>query len=161
MNCLVKVDQKPKHKSLALAKLILIFTSTKIKTMATRSLIGIKLDNNIIKTIYCHWDGYPAYNGELLINKYTSPAAVLGLMELGDLSSLAETPAGCTAFHRDRNEPYDMVEARDIDQNELVTAASDYGVDYVYVYNDECEWECSRLDYAGTLVPIEILAAVA
>ena len=130
--------------------------------MATRSLIGIKLDNNIIKTIYCHWDGYPEHNGQLLINNYTSPAAVLGLMELGDLSSLAETPASCTAFHRDRNEPYEMVEARDIDQNELDTAAMDYGVDYVYIYNDEFEWECYSLDYAsGKLVPVSILAAVA
>ena len=65
--------------------------------MATRSLIGIKLDNNIVKTIYCHWDGYPEHNGKLLVENYTSPASVFELMELGDLSSLAATPDKCQA----------------------------------------------------------------
>ena len=77
--------------------------------MATRSLIGIKLEDNIVKTIYCHWDGYPEHNGKLLIDHYNSPAAITELMELGDLSSLAESPDQCKAYHRDRNEPWGMV----------------------------------------------------
>ncbi len=114
--------------------------------MATRSLIGIKLDN-IVKTIYCHWDGYPEHNGQLLVENYNTPTAVFDLLELGDLSSLAETPAKCTAYHRDRKEPYEMVEARDVDPNELVNVGCDYGVDYVYVYNENNEWECYRPGY--------------
>ena len=130
--------------------------------MATRSLIGINLNNGITKIIYCHWDGYPEHNGQLLVNNYNSPSAVFDLLELGDLSSLDTTPAGCTAFHRDRNEPWGMVEPRDVNTSELDAVASDYGVDYVYIYNDEYEWECSRLDYAsGELAPENILAAVA
>jgi hypothetical protein len=106
-------------------------------------LIGIKLDN-IVKTIYCHWDGYPEHNGQLLVDNYTSPSAVFDLLELGDLSSLAETPAKCKAYHRDRNEPYEMVEARDVDPDELMSVANDYSADYVYVYNDNNEWDCYR-----------------
>jgi hypothetical protein len=54
------------------------------------------------------------------------------------------------------------VEPRDINTSELDAVAKDYGVDYVYIYNDEYEWECSRLDYAsGELAPVTILAAVA
>ena len=60
--------------------------------MATRSLIGINLNDGITKIIYCHWDGYPEHNGQLLVNNYTSPSAVLDLLELGDLSSLNATP---------------------------------------------------------------------
>jgi hypothetical protein len=131
--------------------------------MATRSLIGIKLNDNIVKTIYCHWDGYPEHNGKLLVENYNTPAAILGLLELGDLSTLAETPAKCSAYHRDRKEPYGMVEARDMDGSTLIEdAVNDYGVDYVYIYNNEYEWECSRLDYAsGKLTPLDILSNIA
>jgi hypothetical protein len=130
--------------------------------MATRSLIGMNLDNGITKIIYCHWDGYPEHNGQLLVNNYTSPSAVFDLLELGDLSSLKATPDQCTAYHRDRKEPWGVVEPRDINTSEMDAVAKDYGVDYVYIYNDEYEWECSRLDYAsGELAPVTILAAVA
>ena len=130
--------------------------------MATRSLIGINLNNGITKIIYCHWDGYPEHNGQLLVNNYNSQSAVVELMELGDLSSLAESPDQCKAYHRDRNEPWGMVEPRDVNTSELGAVANDYGVDYVYIYNDEYEWECHRLGYpAGELVPVSILAAVA
>jgi len=129
--------------------------------MATRSLIGIKLDNEIVKIIYCHWDGYPEHVGELLVHDYNTPALITELMELGDLSSLDTTPATCKAYHRDRNEPWGMVEPRDIDVNELGTLANDYGVDYVYIYNENFEWECSRPDYlSGTLTPLEILSEI-
>jgi hypothetical protein len=126
--------------------------------MATRSLIGMNLDNGITKIIYCHWDGYPEYNGQLLVNNYTSPSAVFDLLELGDLSSLAETPSSSTAYHRDRKEPYGMVEARDVNQSELAGVGADYGVDYVYTYNNEFEWECHRLNVSGELVPVDILS---
>jgi len=127
--------------------------------MATRSLIGIKLDNEIVKIIYCHWDGYPEHVGELLVHDYNTPALITELMELGDLSSLDATPATCKAYHRDRKEPWGMVEPRDINYSELVDVGYDYGVDYVYVYNEECEWECSRLDHvSGELVLVDILS---
>jgi hypothetical protein len=133
----------------------------KIKVMATRSLIGMNLNNGITKIIYCHWDGYPSHVGELLVDHYNTPAAITALMELGDLSSLDATPDSCTAYHRDRNEPWGMVEPRDVNTSELAAVGMDYGVDYIYVYNNEHEWDCSRLDYTGVLVPTEILAAVA
>ena len=129
--------------------------------MATRSLIGINLDNGITKIIYCHWDGYPEHNGELLVNHYISPAAINALMELGDLSSLDATPDSCTAYHRDRNEPWGMVEPRDVNTSELAAVGKDYGVDYVYVYNENNEWECFRLDESGKIVPLDILSNIA
>jgi hypothetical protein len=123
--------------------------------MATRSLIGIKLDNEVVKTIYCHWDGYPEHNGQLLVNNYNSPSAVFDLLALGDLSSLAESPDQCKAFHRDRNEPWEMVEPRDMNASTIVKDGEhDYGVDYVYIYNSEFEWEC----YPRTGTQIDILS---
>ena len=124
--------------------------------MATRSLIGIKLEDNIVKTIYCHWDGYPAHAGKLLVDNYSTPATITELMELGDLSSLAESPDQCKAYHRDRNEPWGMVEPRDVNASEMVSVGKEYGVDYVYMYNENYEWEC--FDYEGN--PIEILSEI-
>ena len=130
--------------------------------MATRSLIGMNLDNGITKLIYCHWDGYPEHNGQLLVNNYTSPSAVFDLLELGDLSNLGESLTSSTAYHRDRKEPWGMVEPRDVNTSELDVVSKDYGVDYVYIYNNEYEWECSRLDYAsGKLTPLDILSNIA
>jgi len=114
--------------------------------MATRSLIGIKL-GDYIKTIYCHWDGYPEYNGQLLVNNYNTPTAVFDLLDLGDLSTLAETPASSTAYHRDRKDPWEMVESRDVDTSELMNVAKDYDAEYVYIYNDENEWDCYRIEH--------------
>jgi len=71
---------------------------------------------------------------------------------LGDVSTLGETPAKCTAYHRDRKEPYEMVEARDVDPDELMSVANDYSADYVYVYNDNNEWDCFTID--GTQIDI-------
>ena len=125
--------------------------------MATRSLIGIKLNDNIVKTIYCHWDGYPEHNGKLLVENYSTPAAITELMELGDLSTLDITPDKCKAYHRDRNEPWGMVEPRDVNASEMASVGREYGVDYVYIYNNEFEWEC--FDYEGN--PVDILSNIA
>ena len=78
--------------------------------MGTRSTIALEFADGTVEQVYCHWDGYPEHNGELLVNHYTSPAAITALMELGDLSSLDVTPSSCTAYHRDRNEPWGMVD---------------------------------------------------
>jgi hypothetical protein len=130
--------------------------------MATRSLIGIKLDNEIVKTIYCHWDGYPEGVGQTLVDHYSTPAAITELMELGDVSSLGTSIAKCVAYHRDRKEPYGMVEARDTDASELMSVGMDYGVEFIYVYNNELEWECHRLSHIyDKLLPVDILSGMA
>ena len=38
--------------------------------MATRSAIGLKKIDGTIEAVYCHWDGYPAHNGKILMNHY-------------------------------------------------------------------------------------------
>lgn len=58
--------------------------------MATRSRIGIEKENGIIYSIYCHWDGYPAYNGRILLENYTNREKVEGLIALGDISVLGK-----------------------------------------------------------------------
>jgi hypothetical protein len=56
--------------------------------MGTRSAIAVK-HGNIIKAVYCHWDGYLEWNGRMLHDYYDSPKAN-NLVALGNISSLRE-----------------------------------------------------------------------
>lgn len=54
--------------------------------MATRSLIAIKNNDGSIESIYCHNNGYPSYNGQILLNHYNDENRIRELLSLGDLS---------------------------------------------------------------------------
>ena len=86
--------------------------------MATRSTISIK-ENGKIRSIYCHWDGYPRNNGKILLKHYTTSEKINELINLGQVSILKENvnpdPKGShsfdnrqenvvVAYHRDRGE---------------------------------------------------------
>ena len=58
--------------------------------MATRSRIGIENEDGTVSSIYCHWDGYVSNNGKILVTHYTDRQKVKELIELGDISTLAE-----------------------------------------------------------------------
>ena len=58
--------------------------------MATRSTIGIINLDNTVTAVYCHWDGYPEYNGTLLVENYDTADKVRDLLALGSISSLGE-----------------------------------------------------------------------
>lgn len=57
--------------------------------MGTRSRIGV-MHGDLVKSVYCHWDGYLAHNGKILQEYYNS-AQANELVALGDLSSLRPT----------------------------------------------------------------------
>lgn len=56
--------------------------------MSTRSYIGIINRDNSVETIYCHFDGYPSWNGKLLLNHWNTEDRVRELLKLGNLSRL-------------------------------------------------------------------------
>lgn len=58
--------------------------------MSTNSSICMLSKDGKVKEIYCHWDGYLDYNGDILINHYKDPEKVKNLIALGSLSSLGE-----------------------------------------------------------------------
>ena len=115
--------------------------------MATRSYIGVKNTDGTVDYIYCHFDGYPEHNGEILTEHYASVERVNELMKLGDLSVLGKfigekqdfnnrIPDCCLAYGRDRGEK--NVSVNTGDYNELI---KDQNVDYVYIFDGEY-WEC-------------------
>jgi hypothetical protein len=59
--------------------------------MGTRSHIGLA-KNGQVEYVYCHWDGYPSYNGVLLNTHYTEEKKIQELLNMCDLSSLGANP---------------------------------------------------------------------
>ena len=92
--------------------------------MGTRSRIGMLLPDGQVRSIYCHWDGYPSGAGRTLQEYWRE--SVIPLLDLGDLSVLGPEPgrdegtgafdarhtlaendprhAWCVAYGRDRGE---------------------------------------------------------
>ena len=107
--------------------------------MATRSTIGI-IDNRtgVVTSIYCHWDGYPEHNGEILVEHWSDPAKIQDLMVLGDLSKLREGIDDSTAYGRDRGETDVGSQTHDSLGEWL-----DNGEEYNYLW-DGVRWNCFK-----------------
>ena len=119
--------------------------------MATRSRIGIEQADGTVKSIYCHWDGYPKGVGQILVEHYLMRDKVESLMELGSISTLGEQvePTGrvdhtfempelgiTVAYHRDRGESLDPAR---IDKSLLDFIQSDVE-EFGYVMTQSGEW---------------------
>jgi len=151
--------------------------------MATRSNIAYKTAEGKIRSIYCHWDGYPAHNGEMLRRHYTDKAKVESLIELGSLSSLREeigqqhpfdrdytnpelplTDNWCLAYHRDRGEELSIQEYDDIpswieDMEEYAYLYTDNG----WLVNDHGAKDANGFpifDYVETVISAADLEAI-
>lgn len=112
--------------------------------MATRSMIAIEKGINVYDASYCHWDGYPSYNGAILSENYTSEQKVVELLEKGDMSSLA-TSLKESVFFTQRGE--DLHKHEDISYEALRNTAKDVGCEYIYVFfPDEGVWQYSSIE---------------
>ncbi len=118
--------------------------------MATRSRIAIEDQDGTVRSIYCHWDGYPEYNGVVLHENYQTQEKVEQLIALGSISSLkplVAPPEGVThkfddpfdnvtvAYHRDRGEELSLK----AHGNVKAFAESDIE-EYGYVFTAAGEW---------------------
>lgn len=59
--------------------------------MGTRSTIALEFADGTVEQVYCHWDGYLAHNGKILVEHYMNPFKVKQLLALGGFSSLRES----------------------------------------------------------------------
>ena len=69
--------------------------------MGTRSRVGV-MHGNVCKSVYCHYDGYLDYTGEILQKHYDSTLAN-ALVARGDNSGVKETLEEMN-FYSDRGE---------------------------------------------------------
>ena len=144
--------------------------------MATRSNIAMKTKEGKIVSVYCHWDGYVANNGKILLENYTDIDKIEALVALGSISSLGEQIGDpqdfddrstqrddWTLFYsRDRGEQLSIQEYADI------PSWIDDMEEYAYLWNGK-EWLVNDhgakdengypiFNFLDVMVPIELAA---
>ena len=144
--------------------------------MATRSNIAMKTAEGKIVSVYCHWDGYVANNGKILLENYTDIDKIEALVALGSISSLGEQIGDpqdfddrstqrddWTLFYsRDRGEQLSIQEYADI------PSWIDDMEEYAYLWNGK-EWLVNDhgakdengypiFNFLDVMVPIELAA---
>jgi hypothetical protein len=132
--------------------------------MAIRSYIGVRNTDASVNYIYCHFDGYPEHNGQILTEHYNNSNRVNELMKLGDLSVLGKfigekqdfdkrIVGNCLAYGRDRGESNVGV------KNDFFDALiKDQNVDYVYVFDGDY-WECFSTSDPETTINLYNIAS--
>lgn len=139
--------------------------------MGTRCRIGIRNADDSVDSIYCHWDGYPEYNGKILVEHYQDEAKIRDLIGLGNLSTLGEEigqqhpfdvhafPGGyeehkrmyghmCMASGRDRGlKDQDAIHSDNVEEYLAIKSGAEYY--YIWHYG---RWmvQCVYEDDAGT-----------
>ncbi len=121
--------------------------------MSTRSLIGMLKEDGTCQTIYCHWDGYPEYNGKMLLENYMEAEKIEALLTLGDISLLNEDVAPTTdthafdspepgiviAYHRDRGEALSEICIWPSKEKAAELAHQRFWAEYIYLF-DKDKW---------------------
>ena len=128
--------------------------------MGTRSRIGIQLQDESIVSVYCHFDGYPAFNGRVLRDNYDTVEKVKELIDGGNMSCTwtnagwqNETlPESGALYYTSRGESLEDNAPR-IDDD--ITEFLDNGEEYAYIFTRADEWICYDLhDISAKLTEI-------
>ena len=115
--------------------------------MATRATIA-KLDNNGVKAIYLHSDGYLEHAGRILNEHYNTEEKVDELLSYGDVSIIRENIGvkldfndymafaknkQCKFYMRDRGEKYKHATQLK-DEKELIEFSNNCDVEFIYMF---------------------------
>ena len=98
--------------------------------MGTRSNIAYKKSTGEIVSMYCHYDGYPQYNGVMLNEHYNTHAKARGLVDNGYQSALKETveESNLDRVHEEPPKTYRSFHSFLMDIN--------FDIEWVYLYTD-------------------------
>ena len=123
--------------------------------MATRSLIARALDVGF-ESVYCHWDGYPQHNGEILLTHYRTAEAVAELLSFGDISVLGPMIGAAHDFEQAGHSPFTTFYGRDRGEagehtrpihhpflRRVLGRAESCGCEFVYVFEEDY-WSCCK-----------------
>lgn len=99
--------------------------------MSTNSYICRENEDGTYTGIYCHWDGYLANNGDILVHCYKTRKKVNTLLAQGNISYLSGKPEYCKKYGEDIGG--------------IVVNLDDFNkqstwIDYVYVYGLDGVW---------------------
>ena len=120
--------------------------------MGTRSRIGIQLKNNSIVSVYCHWDGYPEFNGRILRDHYDTVEKVRDLIDGGNISAL-HTNAGWSnetlpevgpLYYTSRGESIEDNAPRYDDIFDFLKKENNE--EYAYIFSVNNKWVCTKMN---------------
>ena len=100
--------------------------------MGTRSRVGV-MHGDKVKSVYCHYDGYLEYTGQILLKYYDSTKANF-LVSLGDNSGVKETVEEMN-FYKDRGEE-DVSWQVAHSFGEFLEQVEGCGAEYYYIMRD-------------------------
>ena len=98
--------------------------------MGTRSNIAYKKSTGEIVSMYCHYDGYPEYNGVVLETHYNTKEKARALVDNGYQSALKETVEKSNEgrVHEEPPKTYRSFHSFLMDIN--------FDIEWVYLYTD-------------------------
>ena len=133
--------------------------------MGTRSRIGIELSDSSILSVYCHYDGYPSFNGKVLREFYDTKEKASQLINGGDMSCtwtnagwMNETlPESGPLHYTSRGESIDMNAPRlDKDMEEFFTDNEEYS--YIFRNGQWFAYDMHQFEDRVAPEPVEIPA---
>lgn len=128
--------------------------------MGTRSLVGV-MHGTTCKSVYCHYDGYLSYTGEIL-NKHYDSSMANALVARGDNSGVKETLEEMSFYAATRDEPAEWLVAHTFEQ--FLDQVQGSGCEYYYimqhgVWYAGCVYDTTGLRKGGLVPLTEALAA--
>ena len=110
--------------------------------MSTRSLIAYEDNSGSIASTYCHMDGYPSYNGAILLAHWNSYERAKELVDNGYISSLKFTieEINATRANTDRYDVHGSEYGFLRDANALFH-------EYLYLYKNGAWWVSIAEDF--------------
>ena len=118
--------------------------------MGTRSRIGIQLKDNSILSVYCHYDGYPSFNGKVLREFYNTKEKVSQLINGGNMSCTWTNAGWNNETLPEMGPLYYTMRGESIEDNapelnknksEYLKTADDCGEEYAYLFTS-AGWTC-------------------
>lgn len=125
--------------------------------MSTPAILAVQTGDTV-RAVYLHSDGMPQWAGRCLLEHYNSQEQAEALIDLGGLSHLdarlapdegeihsflKRAPGVTVAYHRDNNEPLDIVEVP-LQESLCKTLQSTHiAGDYAYLFHDGA-WHMAR-----------------
>jgi hypothetical protein len=115
--------------------------------MSTRSRIGLELSDGSVISSYCHFDGYPEFNGVKLVEHFNSYEKAAELIDMGDISCLW-TNAGWNNETLPEIGPLPYSTRGEDCPPRLDANKYDYladGEEYAYIFTQNQQWVCYNM----------------
>ena len=107
--------------------------------MGTRSNIAYEQPNGEVIVTYCHWDGYPTYNGQMLNDHYNNHKKAEEIANQGYLSGLQETVSKSIEDRINQDPPFKYLSI-----NAFIEDLS-FDIEYAYIFT-RGQWYCNEFN---------------